>query len=80
MARRAQGGDIGAQLGYYLLASGAASAVVMGCIEGWRGAFDAHREWMLRMLFKAVPVPHSKLFLQVRGFITGHLSPHTPQQ
>ncbi|KAH7332716.1 hypothetical protein B0J17DRAFT_722230 [Rhizoctonia solani] len=48
VARRAQGGELGVQLGYYMLASGAAFSVVMGCIEGWRHAFDAHREWMLR--------------------------------
>ncbi|KDN42422.1 hypothetical protein RSAG8_06739, partial [Rhizoctonia solani AG-8 WAC10335] len=39
-ARRAQGGELGVQLGYYVLASGAATSVVVGCIEGWRGAFD----------------------------------------
>ncbi|KAH7332688.1 hypothetical protein B0J17DRAFT_579906, partial [Rhizoctonia solani] len=44
VGRRAQGGDLGVQLGYYMLASGAAASVVVGC----RGAFDAHREWMLR--------------------------------
>ncbi|CAE7180367.1 unnamed protein product, partial [Rhizoctonia solani] len=48
VGRRAQGGDLGVQLGYYMLSSGAAASVIVGCVEGWRGAFDAHREWMLR--------------------------------
>ncbi|CUA74766.1 hypothetical protein RSOLAG22IIIB_05706 [Rhizoctonia solani] len=48
VARRAQGGELAVQLGYYILSSGAIASVVMGCIEGWRTAFDAHREWMLR--------------------------------
>ncbi|EUC54304.1 transmembrane protein, putative [Rhizoctonia solani AG-3 Rhs1AP] len=47
-ARRAQGGELGVQLGYYMLSLGSAASVIIGCIEGWRGAFDAHREWMLR--------------------------------
>lgn len=51
VGRRAQGGDLNVQSGVYMLASGAAYAVVMGCLEARRGALDAHREWMLRAWF-----------------------------
>jgi hypothetical protein len=50
LGRHAQGGDLNVQAGVYMLGSAAAGAVVMGCVEARRGAFDAHREWMLREL------------------------------
>ncbi|QRW22386.1 hypothetical protein RhiXN_09973 [Rhizoctonia solani] len=49
--RRGQGGDLNTQSAFYMLASGAACAVIIGCVEARRGALDAHREWMIRAWF-----------------------------
>ncbi|CAE6448992.1 unnamed protein product [Rhizoctonia solani] len=49
--RRGQGGDLNTQSAFYILASGAGGAVVLGCAAARRGEFDAHREWMIRAWF-----------------------------
>ncbi|CAE6477737.1 unnamed protein product [Rhizoctonia solani] len=49
--RRGQGGDLNTQSAFYMLASGAGCAVILGCVEARRGALDAHREWMIRAWF-----------------------------
>ncbi|KAB5590032.1 hypothetical protein CTheo_6527 [Ceratobasidium theobromae] len=51
MGRRGQGGDINVQSAFYMIALGTASSVIIGCLEAKRGAFDSHREWMLRAWF-----------------------------
>lgn len=54
MGRRGQGGDINVQSAFYMIALGTASSVIIGCLEAKRGAFDSHREWMLRELRPAM--------------------------
>ncbi|CUA78413.1 hypothetical protein RSOLAG22IIIB_07066 [Rhizoctonia solani] len=51
IGRRGQGGDLNTQSAFYMLASGAAGAVVLGCAAARRGELDAHREWMIRAWF-----------------------------
>ncbi|KEP50112.1 putative transmembrane protein [Rhizoctonia solani 123E] len=48
---RGQGGDLNTQSAFYMLASGAAGSVILGCAAARRGEFDAHREWMIRAWF-----------------------------
>ncbi|CAE6477511.1 hypothetical protein ACGC1H_007639 [Rhizoctonia solani] len=51
IGRRGQGGDLNTQSAFYMLASGAAGSVVLGCTTARRGELDAHREWMIRAWF-----------------------------
>ncbi|EUC56580.1 transmembrane protein, putative [Rhizoctonia solani AG-3 Rhs1AP] len=51
IGRRGQGGDLNTQSAFYMLASGAAGSVILGCAAARRGEFDAHREWMIRAWF-----------------------------
>ncbi|CAE7183392.1 unnamed protein product [Rhizoctonia solani] len=66
------------QLGYYILASGSAASVAVGCVEGWRGAFDAHREWMLRawLYNGALVTTHAAVVISARiiALIHGYYS------
>ncbi|CAE6477669.1 unnamed protein product [Rhizoctonia solani] len=73
ISRRAEGGDISIQLEYYILASGAAASVVVGCVEGWRRAFDTHREWILRAWIYngALITPHATVVVSARVVLIG---------